>query len=76
MVKTEATCENEGAQMRACKKCSKTDIEKIEPLGHTYEENWVWNESQDGYTASLNLVCLNNSNHKIEKNATVSSEIV
>ena len=76
MIKTEATCENEGAQMRACKKCSKTDIEKIEPLGHTYEENWVWNESQDGYTASLNLVCLNNPNHKIEKSATVSSEIV
>ena len=47
-------------------------------LGHTYaeaaENAWTWTKTEDGYTASVKLVCAENAQHTVDVDAEVKVE--
>lgn len=72
-VTTQPTCIEKGVRTYTCSDCGGQYTEDVEPLGHNYQPyNWTWN----GYeSASVSLVCANDSNHTRTETATITSEI-
>lgn len=58
-VTKEATCETEGTQSRTCSTCGKMDTQKIEAVGHEFEDGTVVAATcdEDGYIEGICAVC-------------------
>ncbi len=72
-ITTQPTCIEKGVRTYTCSDCGGQYTEDVAPLGHNYQPyNWTWN----GYeSASVSLVCANDSNHTQTETAAITSEI-
>ena len=79
---TAATCEAKATYYYTCE-CGEINsasgaatFESGNPTGHAYNSvkanSWVWTEAGSGYTAKATLVCANDANHEIPRDAIVT----
>ncbi len=71
-VEKEATCEDNGQKNSKCDKCDYVDKRDINPMGHNYNGETIYQWSEDYSILKAKRICLNDNSHTEEE--TVSSE--